>query len=107
MENLHIILSVGATAVGLLFSTIIFVVKFRLTLKEKDANAQHLTVRDVLLGLIGEAEKLVTLSGEQKKEYVVAKINEFIAENGFAVDADVINRTIDEIVALTKAVNAK
>lgn len=107
MENLHIILSVGGAAVGLLFSTIIFVVKFRLAMREKDATAQHLTVRDALLGLIGEAEKLATLTGEQKKAYVVAKINDFIAQNGFSVDADAISRAIDEIVALTKSVNTK
>lgn len=107
MENIHLILSIGATAIGFLASTVTFLYKFIKAQKGKIGHEQHLTVRKILLGLISEAEKFLHFTGAEKKEYVLQKVNEFITENNFTVDPAVISQTIDEIVAVTKTVNAK
>lgn len=74
-------------------------------------------MKDVVLGFIGDAEMLYknidsmlkqrgTTSGAIKKENVMTKLHAYAIEKGYEFDSEYWSNKIDEIVALTKNVNA-
>ena len=45
--------------------------------------------------------------GEEKKEYVMTKANRYAIENGIAFDETAVSDKVEELIALSKEVNAK
>jgi hypothetical protein len=107
IENIEIILSAVATTIGFLTSTVFYIIKYIKAAKSKQNSEHHIEIRDVLLGFIIEAEKFASLTGEQKKQYVMDKIRDFAATNNLTYNVDGVSKKIDEIVALAKVVNIK
>lgn len=107
MENLEIILSVAGTALGLLVTTITFFGKFITNSKAKKAAENIVEIADAMLPYIEEAESFVNYSGAEKKQYVMTKANQFAINKGIKFDSQAVNDKIEELVALTKKVNAK
>lgn len=105
MENLEIILSAAGTALGLLVTTLTFLTKFIRSAKAKKAAEQAIEIANAVLPYIEEAEKLIHYSGEEKKEYVMTKANQFAIDNGIAFDAEDVSAKIEELIGLTKQVN--
>ncbi len=46
-------------------------------------------------------------SGEEKKEYVMTKANRYAIENDIAFDEDAVSEKVEELITLSKEVNAK
>jgi len=105
MENFEVILSLVVTTVGFIASTITFLVKYIKTHFAKKNAEHHIAIRDVLLGFIHEAEKILDKTGEEKKAFVMTKIQEYAESKNLKYDMSHIGNVIDEIVNLTKLVN--
>ena len=52
------------------------------------------------------AESFANYSGEEKKEYVITKVNQFAIENGIKFDLQMVTEKIEEMIELSKKVNS-
>jgi hypothetical protein len=107
VENIEIILSLVVTVAGFVTSTVAFASKYIKSHFLHRVAEDRLQIRDVLLGFIIEAEKFLNLSGKEKKEFVMERIETFAHETGTTYNAERVSKKIDEIIALAKVVNAK
>lgn len=107
MENIQIILSVGGTALGLLITTITFLTKFIKNLKVKKVMDSVIKIGNAVLPFIQKAEEFTAYTGEEKKEYVMTKANQFAIENGIKFDKELVSQKIEELVAMSNNVNVK
>ena len=49
----------------------------------------------------------MSYSGEEKKEYVMTKANRYAIENGIAFDEEAVSAKVEELISLTRQVNAR
>lgn len=107
MGNAEVILSLAGTAFSLFITCLVFTVKLVKTVKDKK-NMSSVTLLDGALAPLMEiAEKFLNYSGEEKKQFVLTKINQFAIENGLKFDAETTTEKIERLIELTKQVNAK
>lgn len=107
LENLGAILSIASAAVGLLITTVTFLMKFIKSAKGKKTAENIIKIGGVIETFIKEAEKFVNYTGTEKKAYVMAQATSFAVRNGIDVDNDDISAKIEELVSLTKEVNRR
>lgn len=107
MESLEIILSLAGAALGLLVTSATFIVKFLKKSNAKKAAEQVIEICNAILPYIEQAEKFVHYTGEEKKEYVMTKANQYALEHGIKFDAEYVGGKVEELISLTKEVNAK
>ncbi len=105
MENLNIIISMAGTALGLLVTTITFLSKFIKSAKAKKITENLASIGSIILPYIEEAETFLHFSGEEKKQFVMTKANQYAIENGIKFDSIAVSAKIEELVSLTKKVN--
>ena len=106
MENLELILSLAGTCVGLIVAVATLVFKYAGSAKARKAAEQTIEICNAILPYIEQAETYVHYSGEEKKEYVMTKANRYAIENDIAFDADAISEKVEELIILSKEVNA-
>jgi len=107
MENLTAIISISCTALGLLVTTITFIVRFARSLKEKRAAQNTLKLCEALTGFISAAEKFSNYSGNEKKEFVLTRANRFTMDNKLPFDIAFVEGKIEELMRLSKEVNQR
>lgn len=107
MEHLKLLLSFAVTVLGLLISTLTFLIKIIGNAKAKKKASELLELCNVLLPYMEKAEKFVNYTGEEKKEYVITQVNRYALENGIKFDYNVVSSKIEEYIELSKEVNAK
>lgn len=56
---------------------------------------------------ITTAETMKNFTGEEKKEYVITKANQFAISKGIKFDTEKVSNLIEELVTLTKQVNQR
>ena len=61
---------------------------------------------DAVAPLMEIAETFTNYSGEEKKEYVMTKVNQFAIENGIRFDSQAVSNKIEELIGLSKNVNS-
>jgi hypothetical protein len=64
-------------------------------------------VEEKILELIAVAEKFTSLTGEQKKEYVIEKIKYYMIELNINIPDSVIDYIIEDAISFSKKVNTK
>ncbi|MCL2061025.1 MAG: hypothetical protein FWH03_00155 [Firmicutes bacterium] len=107
MEKLEVILSLTATAVGLLAAAITFIFKFYKSVKEKRLAEHTIKIGDAVLPYIKQAETFSQYSGQEKKEFVMTKANQYAIEQGMPFNAALVGGKVEELVKLTKEVNKR
>jgi hypothetical protein len=107
MENLELYLSLAATILGLIISTITFLTKFIKSKKGKKIAEELLKISLDLMPLIEEAEKFVNYTGAEKKAYVMTRATQFVINKGMNVTENNISNKIEELVNLTNEVNVR
>lgn len=107
MENLEIIISVAGAALGLLVTTVTFLSKFIRNAKGKKIAENIIKIGNAMIPYIQEAETFLNYSGEEKKQYVMTKANQFAIDNNIPFDAEAVSDKIEELIGLTKQVNVK
>lgn len=106
MENLELILSLAGTALSLFIACVVFIVKLiRGHITKKDLKNSYVLL-DAVAPLMEIAESFTNYSGEEKKEYVITKVNQFALENGIKFDAQAVSNKIEELIGLSNNVNS-
>ena len=107
MENLELILSLAGACVGLIVTVATLIFKYAGSAKARKAAEQTIEICNAILPYIEQAESYVHYSGEEKKEYVMTKANQYAIENGIAFNKQAVSAKVEELVELTKEVNAR
>lgn len=107
MENLELILSLAGTALSLFIACVIFIAKLIRGYITKKKLKNSYVLLDAVAPLMEIAETFTNYSGEEKKEYVMTKVNQFAIENGITFNADAVTAKIEELIQLSKNVNGK
>lgn len=108
MENLEIIISTASSALGLLIVAVTFIIKFIKALKSKNASEAARLLKEGVEQAVTLVEGIDTaLSGTTKKELALTKVNQYCIDNGIAFDAEKASALIEEVITLTKTVNAR
>ena len=107
MENIELILSLAGTAVSLFIACVLFIVKIIRGYASKKKLTNSYVLLDAVAPLMEIAETFTNYSGEEKKEYVMTKLNQFAIENGITFDKQAVINKIKELITLSKNVNGK
>ncbi len=105
MENLQIILSLAGTTLSLFVASIIFLCKMIKGFIAKKKLKNNYVLLDAVAPLMEIAESFFSYSGEEKKEYVLTKVNQFAIENDIKFDVKQISAEIERLIELSKHVN--
>lgn len=107
MNSAEVILSLAGTAASLLITCVIFVIKLAKAVKDKRNIVNRTVLDEAVAPLIEVAEKFCNYSGEEKKQFVLTKINQFAIENNLKFDVDEMSRKIERLIELSRQVNEK
>ena len=107
MENFEVVLSLAGTALSLLITSIIFVVRLVKAVREKRNMQSSLFLYETVAPLMEIAENFSNYSGEEKKQFVLTKVNQFAIENGLKFDAETTAAQVEKLIELSKKINAK
>lgn len=105
IENFELFLSLAGTIFSLVIACIIFIIKIIKIIKSKKQIMNSALLEEAVPQLMGIAERFCNYSGDEKKEFVMTKINQFAIENGFKFEAETISNKIEEFIKLSKEVN--
>lgn len=105
LENIQLLLPFMAPILGMLGAIILFLKKSVKNKKLKNVleKAEEFTER--IIPYIKEAEKLIHYTGEEKKNYVMTRLNQYAIENNIKFNQEEVSNRIEELVGLTKEVN--
>ena len=101
------ILTLIGSILPLLIAFLTFLVKFIKNEKAKKVLNCTLKLAETIQPLIVEAEKFTHFSGEEKKQYVLTKANQFAIDHKLKFDQEKVSAMIDELVETTKKVNMR
>lgn len=107
IENLQLFLPFLAPILGLLGATLLFLEKFVKNKKLKNVLEKAEEVTKNIIPFIMEAEKFINYTGEEKKKYVMTRLNQYAIENNIKFNQIETSNKIEELVELTKNVNIK
>lgn len=115
METIATYVSFGVTLFGLITGLIAAVAKMKRNAKLAAAADKMSKIYQICQDVVTTAETLVSKSGEQmsgaaKKEYAMNAAETALTQMGFKLDDDtlqLIDDTIEQVVQLTKTVNAR
>jgi len=93
--------------VGIVLTVGFFAYRLKRNKKMKKQLENGNKVRAAVMTLICEAEKKSNYSGEEKKDYVMTRANQFCIDNKIKFNAETTDRIIQEIIELTKQVNTR
>lgn len=107
MPELHVILSLSGTILGLLITIATLLLKVIKNTQARKFCEQSLKIANAVLPFIQEAEQLVNYTGAEKKAYVMTKANQFAISNKMKFDETQVSQKVEELVQLTKQVNER
>lgn len=71
----------------------------------KGENAKHFVI-DIILEAMTTVENFANYTGEEKKEYVKTKVNQYCIENKIKYDAELTETNIEKMIDFSKGVNS-
>ena len=108
MEEIELILTLAGTVLSLFIASVLFIVKIiRGSISKKELKNSYVLLEAVGPPLMEIAETFTHYSGEEKKEYVMTKVQQFAIENGIKFDSEAVTNKIEELIGLSKNVNGK
>lgn len=106
MQSIKEIITIISACMGLLATVTGFLIPLVKNVKAKNKLSALNKLAATLQSLIVDAEQLADLSGAEKKEYVLNKASGYAINNDIPFDRQLVSDKIEEIVALSKKVNA-
>lgn len=112
MENLAQIISLASAGLGLLATTITFLIKFIKAFKDKKSSEAYNLLQTFVKEAVQKVEEIKTstngnLPSDYKKQSAMDKVEALCARAKIPFDETQVDVMIEDIVALTKVVNAK
>lgn len=107
IDNFELIVSIAGTILSLLLTCVVCIVKIIRNAKQKKFLIDNTLLMDSIAPLMEVAEKYENYSGEEKKQFVLTKINQIAIENHLKFDVEEISKKIEELIVLSKEVNKR
>ena len=107
MENLEWILSLAVTALSLFAASVSFLIKLIKNIKDKIQVKNYNERMESVAPIMEIAENHTKYKGEDKKKYVLEKVNLYAEENGLKFYAKNVADKIEELVEFSKKVNKR
>lgn len=107
MDRLQQIITIISTVMGVIVTATGFLIPLVKNQKTKRALAAINKIVATIQPLVIDAEKFSQYSGEEKKQYVLTRVNDFCIKNNIVFDEAQVSALIEQIVATTKLVNAR
>ena len=104
-EDIKLFFPFLAPTLGLLCTTIVFLKKFVKNKKLKKVLEKAEKLTKEIIPCIMQAEKFINYTGEEKKNFVMTKLNQFAISNNIKFNEEETSSKVEELVALTKEVN--
>lgn len=96
-----------AVIASLIVGIIVLITKLVKAVKSKNQLSNIFSIEEKTLEFIYEAELFLNYSGEEKKEWVKTKVNQFAIENKLNYDSKFVGILIEKLVDLSKNVNKR
>lgn len=106
-EHLDIILDIVYALCGVAAAVLGLIIPLIKNAKAKKALQTSLKVLNFVESTVPEAEKFVNYTGAEKKEWVKAQAIKFCVDNGIAYTEEQIENFIEQVITLSKTVNAR
>lgn len=103
--SIEIIKSLVCTALGIIITFITFILKVIKKNKIIKKSDGLISVLSILEAEIIEAEKNTNYTGEEKKNYVLTRINQYMIDHNLKFNKEYIEAKLEELIELTKEVN--
>src|SRR5690554_5759176 len=107
LEELLEIKEMIAIIISLVIGIVVLIRKLINALKLKSRLKNQISLDAVTLALVSEAEKFSSYSGEEKKEWVKTKVNQYAIINNIVFDEGVVDGVIENLIDLSKKVNKR
>lgn len=107
MEKLEIILSLSGTIMSFIITLIVVIIKLNKWKKNYQSLEEETRINDLVDELMSIAETFNNYLGNEKKEYVITKLNQFAIENNIDFDKEKLDERIEKLIKLSKNVNYK
>lgn len=107
LANMKEVVAITSAALSLLTTIFVLVAKLTKNVKLRKLAERITFFREQVEKYVALAEEIVNFKGKDKKEWVVTKVNQAAIDAGIQFDADVVSQLIEEVVNLTKIVNAR
>lgn len=107
MEKLELIISLISALLAAVVTAATFIAKFAKSVKAKKIAEQTIEICNAILPFVEQAETFSHYSGEEKKQFVMTKANRYALCRGLKFDEQLVGEKVEELVALTKNVNAQ
>lgn len=101
--NVYQIIEIIIACVGFIVSGISWIRYFIMCDKQKKINI----LKETTLGLIEDAEKFSSYSGEEKKQFVLTRAKDFIQSHKLKITDNQLSVMIDRFVEMSNNVNVK
>ncbi len=107
MKDIEIILSLIGTCFGLFITLLTYFIRLSKNKKSKQKALELLEISEKIVDYIRLAEGKINYTGEEKKEYVMTKLNQYAIKNEIDFSEEEVSSKIDNLVDFTKEVNSK
>lgn len=105
--DLEFVLSMIGTILGMVVTILTFVIKLSKSKKVRRTAEEMLVVSNKLCEYVEEAEGFKNYTGDEKRNFVLTKMNQFSIDNNIKFDSNYIIEKIESLIATTKKVNVK
>ena len=107
MEKIELLISLAGIAFSLFVAYILCFVKLLRSNRRSKKVKNKSILLDSVAPIVEIAEEYEDYSGEEKKEYVLTKVNQFAIENGMEFNEEDVSKKIEELIELSKIVNKR
>ena len=106
IESVEWLISIIGTILSLLLTSIVCLVKAIQKGKQKRSIEENTIFLEALAPLMELAEKYENYTGEEKKAFVLTKMNQLAIENHLKFNEEEVSKKIEELIVLSKEINS-
>ena len=107
MEEIKLIASIVVTILSLIISILFTFFKLCRAKSKYKALENDEDLYSLMLELMKIAEGFIDYNGEEKKEYVLTKLNQFAIDNKLKFNKEELDKKLEDFISLSKNVNNK
>lgn len=105
--DLEFVLSMIGTILGMVITILTFIIKLSKSKKVRKTAEEMLVVSNKLCEYVEIAEGFKNYTGEEKKNFVLTKMNQYSIDNNIKFDSNYIIEKLESLIETTKKVNVK
>ncbi len=107
LGNFELWISIFVVILFLIIVVIICIVRLIIVKKSKKRFQNEAVLLSAVAPIMEIAEKYTNYFGEEKKQYVITRVQQFAVENKLNYDSKIVSDKIEELIDFSKKVNNK